>query len=206
MKNADHAIVLLAAGASTRLGKPKQLLIYNGKSLLKQAIDLALGSKANPVVIVLGAHAEQLIKEATQPGVHVIKNERWKEGMASSLNAGLNEVLRISPGINNVLFMVCDQPFVTKELLQTMLKEYELTRQPMIACEYDDSIGTPALFNKTVFALLFELEGEEGAKKLLKAYPELVATVDFPDGNVDIDTVSDYDDLVGVNEIKKYKE
>ena len=199
MRSNDHGVVLLAAGASTRLGQPKQLLDYRGKSLLRHAIDLATEIGAKPIVTVLGAHANQLISEAEQQGVTVLINNDWKEGMASSIRHGLTGLLQINPGVPAVIFMVCDQPFVTIDVLQNLLDEYTSTGKPMIACKYDGSIGTPALFDKTTFASLLQLKGDAGAKSILKARPDLVSTVRFPGGNIDIDTLADYENLVAEN-------
>ncbi|MEO6721001.1 MAG: nucleotidyltransferase family protein, partial [Ferruginibacter sp.] len=171
MTGSNNGVVILAAGASTRLGEAKQLLLYKGKSLLRHAIDLAVETGAKPVVTVLGANADQLIKEATQAGNIVLVNNEWKEGMASSIRNGLKELLKINPDVQAVILIVCDQPFVTKELLQKLVKKYESSDKPMVACSYDNSIGTPALFDRTIFASLLELEGDSGAKKILKASP-----------------------------------
>ena len=199
MESIDFGIVLLAAGASTRLGKPKQLLQYRGKSLLRHAVDVAIESGANHVVVALGANADQLEKEALQAGAKIIRNTDWEEGMASSIRHGLTELLKIDPELEVVIFLVCDQPFVTKELLQKLLEEYQASGKSMIACAYGDSIGTPALFDKTIFGSLLKLEGDAGAKKVLTASPGLVSTVHFPEGNIDIDTLADYEKLLEAN-------
>ena len=199
MASSDIGIVVLAAGASSRLGKPKQALAYDGRSLLTHAINIAVESSARQVVIVLGANADQLITEAGETHTRVLMNEQWQEGMASSIRVGLSELLVVDPAIEAAIFMVCDQPFVTATLLKELVNEYHSSGKPIIACTYGDSVGTPALFDKTIFASLLELEGDNGAKKIIKAAPELVSTVSFPKGHIDIDTMADYENLVSMS-------
>ena len=196
MGSIDFGIVLLAAGASTRLGQPKQLLKYKGKTLLKHAVDVAIESGASKVVVVLGANADQLENETSQAGAKIARNTDWEEGMASSIRHGLTGLLKTDPELEAVIFLVCDQPFVTTKLLQELLEEYRASGKSMVASAYGDSIGTPALFDKTIFGSLLKLEGDAGAKKVLKASPGLVSTVNFPEGNIDIDTLADYEKLV----------
>jgi molybdenum cofactor cytidylyltransferase len=196
MMSSETGIVLLAAGSSARLGKPKQALLYKGKSLLTHAIDVAIESGVAHVVTVLGANADQLMAGAAKPGTTVLINEQWQEGMASSIRVGLNELLRLGPAIRAVIFMVCDQPFVTATLIQQLMSEYHSSGKPIVACSYGESAGTPALFDTTIFAALLKLEGDAGAKKILKSSPGQVSTIPFPEGNIDIDTAADYDHLV----------
>jgi molybdenum cofactor cytidylyltransferase len=198
MQSSGIGIVILAGGASSRLGKPKQLLEYKGKSLLTHAIDLATATGANQVITVLGAHADQLISESGKTGTTVLKNTEWEDGMASSIRVGLTGLLEIDPDVEAVILMVCDQPFVNGALLNELMNEYRSSGKPIIACAYGDSIGTPALFDKTIFASLLQLEGDAGAKKIIKSSPQLVQTISFPEGNIDIDTIADYNNLVAL--------
>jgi molybdenum cofactor cytidylyltransferase len=192
MTSSDIGVILLAAGASTRLGQPKQLLVYKGQSLLKHAVKVAVESGAKSIVTVLGASADQLLVEANHQGTIVIVNNEWQEGMASSIRNGLKELLKIDAEVKAAILLVCDQPFVTKELLHELIEKYKSSDKPMAACAYGDTIGTPALFDRTIFASLLKLEGDYGAKKILKVSPQLVSTIDFPQGNIDIDTIKDY--------------
>jgi len=191
----SYGIILLAAGASSRLGKPKQLLLYQGKTLLQHGMQEANGTGAKTIVIVLGANADFLIKETASQSIEVILNTEWNEGMASSIRCGINKLLEIAPGIDAAIIMVCDQPYVTTKLLEDLVKKYQETGKPIIASIYEDNQGTPALFDKTIFASLLELKGDVGAKRIMKANPDLVALVNFPLGNIDIDTEEDYNSL-----------
>ncbi len=189
-------LILLAAGASTRLGQPKQLLQYKGHTLIKHAIDTALHVIPTPVIVVLGENAHLLQNEVSSSKVHVIINHNWKEGMASSIRCGLYDLLKVSPDIDNVILMVCDQPFVSASLIKDLIAEHEHTKKGIIASAYKDTLGTPVLFNKKYFNQLLDLNGAEGAKILISKYPEDVLAVSFPLGFIDIDTVEDYEQLI----------
>lgn len=108
---------MLAAGASSRLGKPKQLLPYKGTTLLKHAVQLAVDATLKPIVVVKGANADLLNKEIEESQATIVMNAAWEEGMASSIRIGLQKMLELEPAINSVIMMVCDQPYVTVKLL-----------------------------------------------------------------------------------------
>ena len=186
---------MLAAGSSSRLGKPKQLLQYHGKTLLKHTIDEAAGSLAGIVVVVLGAGTNLVSNEINGSQVKIIENKNWKEGMASSMRIGLNALLLNKPDIDAVIFMVCDQPFVTSSLLNDLIAKQRETQKSIVASNYGETIGPPALFHQSLFAELMELKGDVGARRIIQLHSDEVATVFFPDGKIDIDTQKDYDVL-----------
>jgi molybdenum cofactor cytidylyltransferase len=189
-------LIILAAGNSSRLGQPKQLLEYNGQTLIKHAIDTALQVISTPVIVVLGAD-EQLVKhQASGYSVHVVNNNDWKEGLASSIRCGVDAILKISPDIDNVILMVCDQPFVTASLIKDLIDKRSETQKGIIACAYKETLGTPVLFKKKYYDELLDLKGSEGAKKLVSKYLEDVSPVSFPKGFIDVDTVEEYEKLI----------
>lgn len=190
------AIVILAAGQSSRLGEAKQLLPYKGKSLLVQAVDTAVATGLQPVVVVLGARNETVGKELKEKEVVIALNEEWEEGMGSSLRCGLLKAQQVAPETNAVIFMVCDQPYVSPDLLVQLIKTSEATLKPIVASSYGEQSGTPALFSSKLFPALLEIKGDTGARKLIKQYAEEVATIPFPEGSIDIDTPSDYQTLL----------
>jgi molybdenum cofactor cytidylyltransferase len=190
------AIVVLAAGMSSRLGSPKQLLVYKGKSLLQHSVNIALETSMRPVVIVTGSKSDTMKEQMKGLKIEIIDNEGWQEGIASSLRCGLAAVQKIRPGTDGIIFMVCDQPHVTKLLLDYLLRVQHETGLPVVASRYADSLGTPALFHQSFFAELMALKGDTGARKLIKQHEELVATVPFPEGIIDIDTKDDYEVLL----------
>ncbi len=192
----ECGIVLLAAGASSRMGRPKQLLMYQGKTLLDHAISSAKNSKAKSIVLVIGANEDAIVQSVVAPRITIVQNKSWEQGMATSIKTGLQKILTEKPGIESVIFMACDQPFVTADLLNKLIDSYVQTQKPIIASSYGNSAGIPALFDKTIFAALMKLTGDKGAKKIINQHPDLVYSIEFPLGNNDIDTLSDYEQLV----------
>ncbi len=186
------AIIILAAGSSRRLGRPKQLLPYNGKSLLEHSVDTANDTDVNPVIVVLGANAAQLEKEIDGKKVHIIENKEWKEGMASSIRWGINTVIHIAPSTDAAILMVCDQPYVSAFLLNELIAAQKNTGKLIVTSQYENAFGPPALFYKTIFPELLELKGDEGARKIVEQHSNDIATVLFTQGNIDIDTEADY--------------
>ena len=192
MKN--YGIILLAAGGSSRLGKPKQLLPYGDKTLVQHALDTALTAAPQQVVVVTGAHRDLL---PPNDSFHIEYNTDWKEGIASSIPSGLNALLKKEPGIDAVIFIVCDQPYMSATLLKELMDAHAVMGKEIVASAYADTVGIPALFGKSFFTALSGLNGDEGAKRIIMQNPESVAVVGFPQGNIDIDTAGDYAALQG---------
>lgn len=188
---------MLAAGASKRLGKPKQELLYQGKTLLQHAIDVAVASACKPIVVVIGANAEKLSTENMGEAVVTVLNPEWQEGMASSIRFGLGKLCSIEPEVSEAVLMVCDQPFVDAALLNKLVHTKQGSGKGVVACAYGNTLGTPALFDKAYFKELMALKGKGGAKEFLFKYNADTASVPFPQGDVDIDTPADYDALLG---------
>jgi molybdenum cofactor cytidylyltransferase len=192
----NTAIVILAAGSSSRFGSAKQLLHFNNKTLLQHVIDEAIDSGAEPVIVVTGANADEVEKEIKNKKVEFVFNKSWKEGMASSIVAGVKKAITLINDIEKIIITVSDQPFVSSTLFKQLYQTQEKNVQQIVACSYADTIGTPVLFTQNYFDALMSLEGEEGAKKILNANNSDVATIDFPQGAIDIDTQKDYDELL----------
>jgi molybdenum cofactor cytidylyltransferase len=199
-------IIILAAGNSSRLGQPKQLLKYRNKTLIRHVTEEALASGAGPVMVVTGADQTAVAAEIeglVSPGssdavlsLRVVINETWQEGMASSIRKGLSEMLDHHSFISAVVLAVCDQPFVSAPLFRELVARKEEGGKRIIACAYAGILGTPVLFGRKYFPFLFQLQGQEGAKKLLKQYPEDLDSVIFDLGEIDIDTYADYEQIV----------
>ena len=187
--------VILAAGASTRMGKPKQLLYFKGRSLLRHTVEVALASVCKPIVVVLGAYAEQIRNEVSQLPVVVVENQDWKKGMGASIRVGVNAVNNYSENIEAVLLLLCDQPLVCDRIINQLVEAYLATRKPIIASEYAQTLGVPALFSRELFSELINLDVEKGAKQVIGKYSHLVFGVPFPAGVIDVDTPSDYERL-----------
>lgn len=187
--------IILAAGASSRMGTPKQNLLYKGQTLLQTAISAVLTTPVNAVAVVLGANAATIRPTLQFPGVHIFINDLWNEGIASSIRSGLLEILKLHPDIANVLVVLADQPLIDSAFINSLLAKWEHGK--IAASEYNSTLGPPVLFDKAFFPHLFELEGDEGAKKLIMNYPEAVIRVPFVNGAFDIDTPEDYRKLNG---------
>ena len=180
------AAIVLAAGGSTRLGRPKQLVEYDGEMLLARAVRLAKEAGASPVVVVLGAEFEAITAAVDLSGATVVRNENWALGIASSIQEGLREA---ESGVDGVLVMTCDQPRLTAGYLREMFREF--SREEVIASVYAGTRGVPAIFPRVAFAQMYALRGDMGARVLLKAPPWKVVEVSFPGGEVDVDTPED---------------
>lgn len=189
-------LVILAAGESSRLGEPKQKVLFKGKTLLQRTVDTALHSACRPVIIVLGAYANEIQSEIESEGVIIYHNPHWEEGMASSIRSGIEVLEKTESEASDVIIMVCDQPFVDTTLLDFMINKKAITGKEIIACSYKNTLGVPVLFDKKFFPDLLSLEGEEGAKKLIMKHKESVADIPFPPGSFDIDTTDDYEALI----------
>ena len=201
----DHcSIVLLAAGMSVRLGTPKQLLLYRGKSLLRLSIEAALGTGLQPLLVVLGANHKLLENEMKgMEGIRLVMNKEWKEGMAASIRCGVEEALKTKPDLEGLMIMVCDQPYVSTVLLKSIFYAQQNSGMPVVAANYQHHAGVPALFHKSFFNKLMELRGDTGARKLLKENANQVDLVPFPGGGTDIDTREDYLKLNALKEGRK---
>ena len=184
-------VVLLAAGASTRLGSPKQLLALDGKPLLVRAAEAALASPAWPVVVVLGAHAERIRPTLARLPVLVAENPAWTEGMAASIRAGVTTLQQFSRHLDGALLALCDQPAFSAATIERLLAARAESGRSIVAARYSGRLGAPALFLREHFPALAALTGEEGARALLHADPERVAAVDLPELAVDLDTPDD---------------
>uniref|UniRef100_UPI00404A1FC8 nucleotidyltransferase family protein n=1 Tax=Daejeonella sp. TaxID=2805397 RepID=UPI00404A1FC8 len=189
------AVIILAAGKSARLGSPKQLLSYRDKTLLQHSIDTALESQASLILVVLGSEKDTIEKELNQSQIFILENSSWESGMASSISCGINNLKIIAPESEAAILMVCDQPFVNATLLNDLINKHKESGQSIVASSYADTLGTPALFHKSLFSELSALEGESGAKSLIKKYNQQTGFVSFDQGSIDIDTRENYKNL-----------
>jgi molybdenum cofactor cytidylyltransferase len=185
------AAVIVAAGESSRLGQPKQLLNVRGKTLVRGAVDAAIEANCSPVIVVTGdAHAE--IKNAlTATNAILVQNSQWKQGVGTSIRAGIQHLLGNAPGVDAAVLLVCDQPFVDRDLVIGLIGLHSDTGKPIVASAYADTLGVPALFDASIFRELLRLDGDSGAKTIILSNRARVAEFSFPKGDVDIDTPQD---------------
>lgn len=190
------AMIILAAGASTRLGRPKQNLLFQGQTLLQRCVGTAINTPCRPIILVLGANNQLIEKEGLPGDIKIICNDGWNEGMASSIRAGINAIGN-NDDIDSAIILLCDQPFVNAELIGSILAKHTETDKKIIACTYNNTIGVPALFHRSLFAGLSALQGHEGAKSIIKTHMKETVTITFDLAGIDIDTMADYEQLTG---------
>ena len=192
-------VIILAAGSSSRMNnEPKQALEFRGKTLLRRAAETALQGEFSSTIVVLGANQKKSRKEIEDLPLQIAVNENWLIGMSSSIKVGL---LALSEeNLDAIIIMLCDQPLVTTEILQRLWDVYVETGKPIAACEYENTVGVPALFAREVFAELADLQKDEGAKKIIKKDKYRVALVTAPEAAFDIDTLQDFEELKRLNQ------
>ncbi len=180
--------LVLAAGGSKRLGAPKQLLRYDGRTLLDHVLDTARACDFDQLLCVIGGSAEEIRGRVDLTSVDVVKNQHFGEGCSSSIAAALSNV---DPRADVLVLMLGDQPGVSKETVQTLLAGRG--DAPLAACAYEDGRGHPLAFARSTFAELKELHGDKGVWKLLDRHGDEVLDVSVP-GPIprDVDTDEDY--------------
>jgi molybdenum cofactor cytidylyltransferase len=184
--------IILAAGASRRLGRAKQLVLYEGETLLSRTIRAARQAGTRPLVVVLGAEYEAITEAVDLSATQVVRNADWDQGIASSIHAGLRAMEEFAPEGEGAMMLTCDQPRLTAEHLGVLLGAFRAqTGQCIVASAYSADLGVPAVFPREMFAELYALTGEKGARVLLRAAARTVVQVDFPGGEIDVDTPED---------------
>jgi CTP:molybdopterin cytidylyltransferase MocA len=191
------AALVLAAGASRRLGQPKQLLIHRGETLLARAVRLAAEAGAVPVIAVLGAHYESILAAVPfnkMKNTFPVVNSAWEQGIATSIHAGLAALQDGAPQASGALILGCDQPRLTGEHLRAMLEAFATqATSAIVVSTYAGIQGIPAVFPCGVFAELRQLRGDQGARALFMQPTLPVIALPFPGGEVDIDLPADLD-------------
>ncbi len=175
-------------------GAPKQLLEFRGKTFLRRAAETAVAADLHSIVVVLGANFEILRTEIEDLPVRIVINENWASGMSSSIKIGLSELVKKETQ-DAVIIMLCDQPLVTTKTLLDLCDIFIQTKKPIVACEYQNTIGVPALFSNTVFSELMNLQDPDGAKKIVKKYAGKMALAAVPEAALDVDTLEDFERL-----------
>jgi molybdenum cofactor cytidylyltransferase len=189
------AAVVLAAGGSTRFGKPKQFALFQGETFINRIVAAAMEAGCAPVVVVTGDDSAQITSELTRFTVTIAMNAEWQSGLGSSIVVGIRHAMNLAPDLEAAVLLTCDQPFVNAAVL-TQLIELRLTSgKPIIASAYAETLGIPALFDRSCFPDLLRLKGDSGAKGIILARPRDVASFDFHAGEIDIDTAADYEKL-----------
>lgn len=187
--------LLLAAGGSSRLGRPKQLVEFEGKTLIRRAAEALIGAGCSPLVVVLGAELDGSTKALEGLGVEIVVNDNWANGMGSSIAFGIRVVESHASKPDAVLLSLCDQPRVNASHLQQFIGSFTATRSDVIAAYYSDVAGVPALFSSNLFPALAGLQGEKGAREIIRNSPDAL-TIPLPVAGIDVDRISDLTRLV----------
>jgi molybdenum cofactor cytidylyltransferase len=182
-----HAIVL-AAGASTRFGSPKQLVRVDGRPLLHAAVSRAAEVAGQSVTVVLGAHAADLAPLLRHSAATIVINRDWSEGMASSIRAGVS---RLPGSCTGAMLVLADQAAVSVEDLKRLAAAWRRQPSYIVAAQYGSTLGAPAIFPSSAFRDLAGLRGDRGAQALFKRNPDRVVRVPMESAAIDIDTPED---------------
>lgn len=186
------AAVVLAAGGSARFGKPKQFACFEGETFVRRIVRAAIEAGCAPVVVVTGEDSARITSELTRFTVTIAMNLGWSSGVGSSIRVGVQRAMDLAADLDASLLLSCDQPFVTAVVLAQLIQLRLTSGKPIIASAYAETIGIPALFDRSCFPDLLRLKGDSGAKGIILTRPHDVASFDFPAGHIDIDTAADY--------------
>jgi molybdenum cofactor cytidylyltransferase len=220
--------VILAAGESSRLGQPKQLVQFRGQSLVRRVVEAAEQAGCSPIVVVTGGDAEDteesphllpstkgeerarhrgnlvesVARELKQKPATMVTNENWRRGIGSSIRAGVQRAVDTAQCqhkeglLEAIILLTCDQLFVDASVLKKLIRLREQTGRAIVASSYSNTLGVPALFDRSYFEELLSLGDASGAKSIILSDHDRVAEFPFPEGEIDIDTAEDYEKLV----------
>jgi molybdenum cofactor cytidylyltransferase len=189
----DTAIVILAAGGSVRMGRPKQLLPFAGVTLMRRAAQAAIDSGCGPIVVVLGAHAAAMRSELAGLSVEVVINDNWARGIGSSIRRGIAHLAAHPNPPRAAMLMLCDQPLVTGAVLRRLLAAHGASGKLVTVSTYADTLGPPVIVNAEYFPALLGLPDAAGAKAIWTSHPEMVHHEPCPEAGMDVDTPEDYE-------------
>ncbi len=189
------AALVLAAGDSSRLGLRKQLLPYQGDTLLSRTISACTASRVNRVVVVVGAYREEISQSIASHPVAIVRNEDWSSGIGTSISRGIDFLSSQQRLVDAAVIVLCDQPYLSTEFIDGLLDCRLNSGMPIVAAEYGGTFGVPALFDRRFFPELSLLR-KTGAKQTIAAHLSEVHLVPFQQGEIDIDTLHDYQSLL----------
>jgi molybdenum cofactor cytidylyltransferase len=207
--------VILAAGGSSRLGQLKQLLIFRGETLVVRAVRAAAEAGCEPILVVVGESSEAIklaldirdsrissfsgLDGVTHPRSRptIIENEEWRRGIGTSIRRGVEQLPNF---VEAVVLLTCDQPYLDASIVSQLIAALAETGKPIVASSYADTLGVPALFDRSCFDDLLALPDDSGAKSLIAARPNDIAAIPFEKGAIDIDTPSDFQRLIAESE------
>ena len=188
-------VVILAAGKSSRMnGQPKQLLAFENQTLLRRAAETAIAANFEKIIVVLSSENEKWKNEIEDLPIVSAINQNAELGISSSIKTGLSAIN--AKIFDAVLIMLCDQPLITTQILQKIVGTFNHTGKPIVACQYEQTFGVPALFARELFDELTNLSADEGAKKIIVKNQDKAEFLHVPEAGLDIDTIEDYRKLL----------
>jgi molybdenum cofactor cytidylyltransferase len=190
------AALVLAAGRSSRLGTSKQLLRFRGQTLLRRSAEAALSVSCHPVVVVLGAQADQMMPELNHLSVRPVVNPHWQRGIGSSIRHGVAQIAAFAE-VDACMILLCDQPLLTAQSLRQLIQAFAASGKAICAASYGGTIGPPVIASRRYFPALMALPDDEGAKRLWVDQPDELVTVPLPEAEADIDTARDRERVTG---------
>jgi molybdenum cofactor cytidylyltransferase len=207
--------VILAAGGSSRLGQPKQLLIFRGETLVRRAVRAAADAGCEPILVVVGENNEAIklaldirdsrissfsdLERATRPCPRptIIENGEWRRGVGTSIRRGLEQLPNF---VEAAVLLTCDQPYLDASIVSQLIAAGAETGKPIVASSYANTLGVPALFHRSCFDALLTLPDSTGAKAFILSRQLEVASIPFARGEIDIDTPEDFQRLIAQSE------
>ena len=186
--------IILAAGGSERFGRPKQLLTFQGESLVRRAVR-AVTAQCSCVVVVVGDLGAEIENDLGESSATIVPNADWRRGLGTTIRCGLRHLHASLPDLDTVVIAACDQPFVEPGTIAALMAEHERSGKPIVASSYANTLGIPALFDRSYFDALLALPDQSGAKAIMESRPDDVASIEFEKGAIDIDTPADFERL-----------
>jgi molybdenum cofactor cytidylyltransferase len=183
--------IILAAGGSARFGQAKQLLPFQGASLVRRAVRAAVDAGCLGITVVVGGFRDSIEMELRETPAILVENPAWPRGLGTSIRCGVDHLLTSRPELEAVVVLACDQPFVDGNVITSLIAQWENSGKPIVASSYAGTLGIPALFDRACFEALLALPDDSGAKSLIESRSAEVAQVEFEKGAIDIDTPAD---------------
>jgi molybdenum cofactor cytidylyltransferase len=180
--------IILAAGSAERFGSPKQLATLGGSTLVARSLGLATEVTAGRVILVTGANWQEVIDDCVPLDGFIVRNEHFSDGIGGSLAAGVRTVESVADA---VLILLCDQALITAAHLEELIHTWRNSPDTIVASRYGDVCGVPAIFPARYFRELIDLDGDQGARKVIRKYGSTVIEVVFEDAAIDVDTPAD---------------
>ena len=192
-KEHNIAILIMAAGTSSRMKAIKQLLPWGNSTLIGNALRNAQDSNATTMLTVLGAYKEEINQETEFGGTDTVYNSDWNMGLGNSIACGTKHLLEREDHYDGILIMLTDQPFIDPQYLNTMIDNFADSGCSIVATRYQNRVGVPAIFGRVHFEALKTLHADFGAKDIIKTHINDVLTLSPNGKEVDIDTKEDYE-------------